>query len=257
MTFALLPLLLVACQEYDLTADKPDLRGGDTGTPDLPPEAAKDPLYAQTGHTLYSVSPDAPYTPAALGDFLDGGQDIDSITDIAIDGSGILYAVTFTALYRVDATDASVMKIADAGTDGLTSLAFLADGTLLAGGGSSLYTVNPFTGAFRRLGSIGSWAFAGDMVGLPDGLLYCAMTEGSTTSGASSRVVFDLHSQAIVRTGATGTDALFGMAYADGALFGFNSNGAISTLDPTTGAASQVSSSGITWYGATTNPVTW
>jgi len=91
------------------------------------------------------------------------------------------------------------------------------------------------------------------MVGLPDGLLYCAMTNG----GGSSLVVYNLGSDTIVRTGSTGTGSLYGVAYAESTLFGFSSDGTMYTMDPTSGRATKVSTSSLVWYGATTNPVAW
>jgi hypothetical protein len=190
-----------------------------------------------------------------IGGFNAGGA-VSDVTDIAIDTGGIMYAVSFDTLYRVDASNARLTPLGRPGPTDLNALTFLADGTLLAGGGSALYEVDPSSGAFTRLSSIGSWSFAGDMVGLPDGLLYCAMAHG-TTGGATSLVVYDLASQTVLRDGETDTGSLYGVAYAEETLFGFNEGGGIYTIDPSSGAATPGGNLGEPWWGATTNPVEW
>ena len=282
----LLPVLflLTACTEYDLARDKTGPGGGedtavdqDTGgdsepPPDsepqedtdlpvdetgLPPDAATDPLYAHTSNTLFSVEPESPYGHLRIGAFADSSTGpVTDITDVAIDTDGAMYAVSFDTLYRVDASNGQLSQVAVAGPTDLNALTFLADGTLLAGGGSSLYQVDPATGVFGQISSIGDWSFAGDMVGLPDGLLYCAMSDGSS-GGDTSLVVYDLDSGTIIRTGSTGTGSLYGVAYAEGWLFGFNEDGIVFTLDEHSGRATQVVDTGEEWWGATTNPVTW
>ena len=276
-------LLAVACSEYDLGRDKdPNPDGDDTGgVPDtgdppvdtqdssppedtweppieetgLPPDAATEPVYAHTGSTLYSVDPEPPYVRTVIGNFSAGGP-VTDITDIAIDTGGIMYAVSFDTLYRVDASNARLTRVSTPGPNDLNALTFLADGTLLAGGGAALFEADPTTGAFSRISSIGSWSFAGDMVGLPDGLLYCAMSAGAT-HGETTLVVYDLATHAVLRTGATGTGSLYGMAYAEDTLFGFTADGSIYELDATTGAGRRILTGSEVWWGATTNPVVW
>ena len=281
---ALLPLLALACTEYDLGRDddtlpKLDDTGGihdsgaetdppvDTGDPPdsdppidetgLPPDAATDPLYAHSSSTLFSVLPESPYTHTRIGAFADSSAGpVTDVTDVAIDTDGTMYAVSFDALYRVDASNGQLDTLGSAGPIDLNALTFLADGTLLAGGGSALYQVDTTSGAFTEISSIGDWSFAGDMVGLPDGLLYCAMSNDSTGT-QSALVVYDLANSTIIRTGDTGTGSLFGVAYAEGSLFGFNADGTIFTLDQSGGTATQVADTDEVWWGATTNPVAW
>jgi hypothetical protein len=278
----LLILLLAGCTEYDLGRDKDDPgdkldtdaprdTGGDSQPIDdsaVPHDSdppidetgdapeATDPLYAQTANTLFSVEPSAPYGATRVGAFVGtDGIPVTDITDIAIDADGIMYGVSFDTLYRINASNGQVSEVRRAGPTDLNALTFLADGTLLAGGGSSLYQVDPGSGAFTQISSIGSWSFAGDMVGLPDGLLYCAM--GSAYGGDSSLVVYDLSTGTIIRTGSTGTGSLYGFAYAEGELFGFNAEGEVFTIDQSSGRATRVADSDEVWWGATTNPVTW
>jgi hypothetical protein len=275
-------LLLPACTEYDLGREKDDPPAtDDTGTPldtdeettepqdTEPPEdteapidetgerpEASDPMYAHTANTLFSVEPTAPYATVRIGAFADSvtGVPVTDITDVAIDNDGIMYAVSFDTLYQVNASNAQVTEIRSAGPTDLNAMTFLADGTLLAGGGANLYEVDPSSGRFTQVSSIGSYTFAGDMVGLPDGLLYCAMSDGSAST---SLVVYDMASGSIVRTGSTGTGSLYGVGYAEDTLFGFNAEGRIYILDQSSGTARQVTDTNEVWWGATTNPAAW
>jgi hypothetical protein len=276
-------LLLTACTEYDLGRDKdetvivddtggPGDSGGDSDAPvdtgepadsdppidetGLPPVATA-PLYAHTSNTLFSVEPEAPWTHLRVGAFVDGsGVPVTDITDVAIDTDGIMYAVSFDKLYTVNPENGQVNEVGVAGPEDLNALTFLADGTLLAGGGSNLYQVDPSTGGFTQISSIGDWSFAGDMVGLPDGLLYCAMSNESS-GWESALVIYDIDRQTILHTGNTGTGSMYGFAYADGTLFGFNADGEILTIDQSSGHATRVADTNEIWWGATTNPVTW
>jgi hypothetical protein len=59
--------------------------------------------------------------------------------------------------------------------------------------------------------------------------------------------------------GATGTGAMFGLAYhsQNGLVYGFTEAGDIYTIDPLTGAATLEAQTGIEFWGATTNPARW
>ncbi len=277
-------LSLGACTEYDLgrdedpPPDKDDDTGGETDLPedsdppqdsdppddsDPPidetgdPVVAVDPMYAHTSSQLFSVEPQNPYGHSLIGTFADPSSGpVTDITDIAIDTDGIMYAVSFDTLYRVNASNAQLETMGLAGPAAMNALTFLADGTLLAGDGSDLYEVDTNTGAFTQASSIGDWSFAGDMVGLPDGLLYCAMSNDST-GDQSALVVYDMSSGTIIHTGNTGTGSLYGVAYAEERLFGFNGDGEIFELDQSDGRATRIRDTEEAWWGATTNPVTW
>jgi outer membrane protein assembly factor BamB len=276
--------VLAACTDYNLTSERepddevppgedtdaapqPDV-GEDTDVPvdsdeppideepELPPGSALAPMYAHTGSDLYAVDSASPYNRLRVGTFtLPGSFVAPTITDIAINAEGAMYALSYTTLYKVDATTAKLTTVAVSGYDALNALTFLADGTLLAGGGNALFKVDTATGAFTPIEAIGSWEFAGDMVGLPDGLLYCSMAPAGTEQ--SSLVVYDLATKTIVRTGSTGAGSLYGFAYAEERLFGFTGSGRMYEVNPETGLATQLQPAGPTWYGAATNPVKW
>jgi hypothetical protein len=271
---ALALLLLGACTEYDLNRDLPGEGGGegdtaapsggdtgalpdDTGDPaedtgtSVPPGGSTEALYAHSAGVLYSIEPVAPYTVTPIGSFSGGSE----ITDLAIDGDGRMIAVGFQEVYEVDPATAR-LTLLDRHSGEINALSFLDDGTLLAGGDDRMFEVDPQTGALGPAGDIGGWYFAGDMVGLPDGLLYCAASR-SSTGGQSSLVVWDPVAGAVVSDAPTGVGSLYGIGWAEDTLFGFSSEGTIVTIDPTTGAATEVARPGIAFYGAATNPWAW
>ena len=71
-----------------------------------------------------------------------------------------------------------------------------------------MWDVDPSTGDFSNEQSIDAWAFAGDMVDLPDGRLYWSMAPSSDSSGDSSLVILDPASDAVLSDDATGIGSL-------------------------------------------------
>ncbi len=143
----------------------------------------------------------------------------------------------------------------------MNAMTFLADGTLLAGAEDRLYTVDTATGQASVITTLPGFYFAGDMVGLPDGLLYMLMCVGVLPPCDTSLVVLDLADigGGAEELGSTGQGDMYGVAYhnGNGLIYGFNEGGQIFLVDPATGVASPVSSGGPGWWGATTNPARW
>ena len=104
----------------------------------------------------------------------------------------------------------------------------------------------------------GGWLFAGDTVGLPDGLLYNLMAQ-TDVSNPTSLLTIDASTMGLNVLGATGAGAMFGLAYhsVNGLVYGFSEAGDIYTIDPVTGAATLQAATGIPFWGATTNPARW
>lgn len=270
--------LLAACSEYDLNRDKPVEQEGegdtavtntddggaadtdsgepaeDTGQTKVPPGGSTEALYAHSATVLYSVEPVAPYTVTAIGSFSGGGGSVE-ITDLAIDGDGRMIAIGFKDVYEVDPTTARLTSLSSHSSE-TNALSFLSDGRLIAGGSDRVFEVDPATGQLGPAGDLGGWFFAGDMVGLPDGLLYCAASR-SSSGGQTSLVVWDPVADAVVSEASTGVGSLYGVGWAEDTLFGFSSAGDIVTIDQTTGAATVVANPGIVFYGAATNPWAW
>jgi len=243
--------LLVGCPEVE--ADDDDAGDDDSaaGDDDTTEPDFTDYLYAHTSSTLYEVSPFAPYTVTSLGEFV--GAPGNGITDIALDLDGKMYVCGFDDVFQVDPDTLELTWLATFGGGTLNALTALSDGTLLAGTGSTIYRVEPATGTVTEYGTAPGWTFAGDMVGLPDGLLYMLMAAGQPTD-PTSLVVFDPADGQATEVGPTGHGAMYGVGYAEDVIFGFNEGGQILEVDQQTGGATVLDTPGYAFWGAATNP---
>ena len=218
-------------------------------------------IYAHTSTALYTVDPTT-FAVTWVGDFTGANWLSPDITDIAIDVLGNMYAVGFGDLYTVNPLTAQLTHL---GTyfdlyGNVNAATCLPDGTLILGGGANLFESSTTSATRTLLGSVGGdWLFAGDTVGLPDGLLYNLMAEDDVNNPTSLLTVDPDANLALSVVGATGTGAMFGLAYhsANGLVYGFTEAGDIYTIDPLTGAATLEASTGIAFWGATTNPARW
>lgn len=86
------------------------------------------------------------------------------MTDIAFDPNGNLFGISFTRLYSIDSSAATVSQIGAHGIPGGNSLVFGTDGTLYAGGTSTrhLFEINTNTGVSTDIGNMGFYS-AGDL----------------------------------------------------------------------------------------------
>lgn len=267
----LLPLL-VACVDYDLdanvdkpvegqpedsgepaedtaadTADSAEDTGGSTVPDDTAP-VATEPVYINTSSTLYSYDPGS-NRATEIADFNENGRAFSGMTDIAIDLDGHMFGGSYTALYRIDPNTAEVTFVADL-SDEMTGLTFVSDGTLV-GAGAGVNIVDPNTGRLTELVPPGRFDTSGDIVGLPDGMLYWTVT------GGDDLVVVDPSSGSAQRVGDVGESGVYGLGYAYGTLYGFTSAGRVLQIDSATGRVSDDTRATGTWWGATTNPVLW
>jgi hypothetical protein len=154
------------------------------------------------------------------------------MTDIAFDPSGNLYGMSFTGLYSINATNASVSFIGSHGISGGNALVFGSNGTLYGAGNTttSLFTINPLTGASTSLGNMG-FASGGDLA-FNGGDLYLA-------SSGSQLIHINLGSiGSTASVGSFGVANVFGLATGDnGALYAVAGT-TIYTVNTATGAAS-------------------
>ena len=250
------PELDTAEPEPDTTEpqDSDSAEPEDTGSAnDEEPPPAEAPVYAHTSAQLYEVEPSSGVR-TLIGTFRDGaGTEISPFVDIAIDLEGRMYGGTFDALYRIDPFTAQVTEICEPGA-GMVALTFTSDGELIAGDTQSVHIINIANCRVTELVTEGDYQTSGDLVGLPDGYLYW------TVQGSSrDRLVrIDPLTGATTYIGDVGYSEIFGLGYDDGELLGFNSWGETLTISPSTAAATVLASdSGMSWYGATTNPVEW
>jgi hypothetical protein len=237
----------------------------DVGTPEtdagVPPAA--EPVYIQTGTTLYSYDPSV-NRATRVGDFRDQNGEIDLMVDIAIDRNGTMYGGVSrrnndgsyqNQIYLVNPETAFCTFLYEF-DDRLNGMSFLDDGRLVIAG-ERVTVIDPNSGqALVTWPSTDQYITSGDVVGLPDGFLYWTV-EGANM-GDSDRVVrIDPSSGMTQVIGDASVESIFGLGYADGVLYGFTSRGQVVTLDPGSGNVLGVQMLDGRWYGATTNPVLW
>ena len=216
-------------------------------------------IYAHTSSSLYEIDPDT-YASTLIGNFAGLNALSQGVTDIGVDLFGEMWGTGFFEIYEIDvATAQATERNFDVSFGQMNAMTFLADGTLLAGANSTLYEVDVTTGATSVVQTLSGYTFAGDMVGLPDGLLYMLMCVGTNPPCATSLVVMDLGTLNVAEVGPTGQGDMYGVAYHNdnGLIYGFNEAGTIFLVDPSTGVATPEATGGPAWWGATTNPARW
>ncbi len=275
MRLFLVTAFLTACSDYDLSSKQedpepaPDVDTGgpvvdtgadpdtaetgdtDTGTVVIPDtgEVATEAVYVNTSTTLFSYDP-ATGRSTRIGDFAERGRTIDGgMTDIAIDLGGIMYGGSFTSLYYINPTTAECTFVASL-DDEMTGLTFVSDGRLV-GAGSAVSFVDTRTGALTPLVPAGEYDTSGDIIGLPDGMLYWS------TTGGDVLIQVDPDTGTTRRRGSIGVSGVFGLGYAYGEFLGFTSSGRVIVMDEASGHTSENEALAGTWWGATTNPVLW
>jgi hypothetical protein len=244
-----------AAGDDDSATGDDDISGDDDSSP-ADPWLATASMYAHTAADLYEIDDEPPYGHTLVSTFhrLDG-EDPPSITDIAVSLDGQMYGASTYAVWHIAPGSGAMEMLFEAPDEFFVALTFLADGSLLVGGDNNLYLVDLGNGSYGLEASFADWSWDGDMVGLPDGYLYCIMRGSSGTE--SSLVIYDAVFDNVLSSAPTGVGSMFGVAYGGGILFGFTDGGEIVTIDAATGVATQVATTGLSFWGAATNPVLW
>ncbi len=269
--------LLVGCNDYDLQhqKDPPRRDGGedsgfdvdtaDTGEPvdtvdsggdtveddtgeEDSGEVATEAIYLNTGNTLYSYDP-ASNKASVVGRFTDGRVNVTDMTDIAIDLSGYMYGCAYSVLYRINphTAEATYVGTMDGSLNGLT---FVSDGRLI-GAGDGVVFIDTNNGAFSPLYTGTKYTSSGDIIGLPDGMLYWTVT------GGDNLVRIDPNNGKPTDLGSIGVSQIFALGYADGDLYGFTNNDQVIVIDSSNARTTSTDRLNGSWWGATTNPVLW
>jgi WD40 repeat protein len=214
------------------------------------PPAATAPIYLNDSGSLYTFDP-ATKTTRYIAAFSTSGFPIFTMYDIAIDSTGWMVGVASGELYNIDPTNGHCTSLASVPDSGANGLTFTPDGRIVVAG-AEIVIYNPTTKQLSTLVPSGTQSTSGDIVGLPDGLLYWAVT------GSSSDVLFTVNPNTgtLRRIGDIGTSKVWGLSYEKGVLFGFTSDGKYLTIDQQTGQGQAQPLSG-NWYGAATNPAKW
>lgn len=174
-------------------------------------------------------------------DVADGNVDIIGsmgtvMTDIAFNPNGDLFGISFNALYSIDPSTAVATFIGFHNVPGGNALVFASDGTLYSAGFSStsLYQINPLSGATTNLGNMG-YASGGDL----------AFFDGSLYLASSSNQLIDIDLANIASTysvGAFGVAGVYGLATGDDNVLYAVANTLVYEVNTLTGAATNPTS---------------
>jgi len=251
-----------ACGPSERTGnDQPDARGA-SGDSQLPSSR----VYAHSGSKLYQIDAQT-YAPVEIGTM--GGIGTQSLTDLAIDKGDRMIGVTLDKLYTINATTGTATLVTDLSTTarGLTSLSFVpadinnpssTDILVSANDQGDVFAVDATNGSATKIGSYGTVATgkvisSGDLIGVQGLGIYATVDVGTEPEDYLARIDPTTWKATPIGSG-TGYDDIFGLAFWQGKIYGFvagaGETGKIITIDKDTGAATEVQSGVVRWYGA-------
>ena len=157
-----------------------------------------------------------------------------SYNDIAFAPNGDLFGVSFNSLYKVDPATGNSSWIGSLGTStNLKSLAFTSSGNLYAAGNSEFYSINTNTGAASLVANISGFKSSGDLL-YDDASGRFLATSDAPYPIKDSLYSIGLSGDATV-IGDVGFNSVWGLAVANGTLYGYTSNRLQIIINPTTG----------------------
>jgi hypothetical protein len=233
--------------------------------PALPGIVLPNLIYAHTPDTLYTMGVDPPHDVVEIGAFAFEAGMFDTVTDLAIDRFGVLYAVTYAGLSVCNPATAQCYALATL-PEAHNGLAFLPEG-MLADDDDALIAVSTF-GTWRHLDLHGAMVSAIDLGAY--GAAYTSSGDslsfgelGTYASVDTAMATDDVIIEVDPLTGAalgelattTGYTSLYGMAASSGTIFAFDETGAVLGIDPDVGTVAVVRETTHTWWGAATSTV--
>jgi hypothetical protein len=234
------------------------------GEADAPPAMPTSRVYAHSGTRLYQIDTGT-LAPVEIGAM--AGLGTQSLTDLAIDKNDQMIGITLDKLYAIDDATGAATLISDlsASARGFTSLSFVpadlsdpnsADLLVSANSVGDVFSIDPVAGTATKLGSYGTVAAgrvgsSGDLIGVRGLGIYATVNIGTDPMAQDYLARIDPATWTATPIGTgTGFNDIFGLGYWQGTVYGFVSTGKIITIDPNTGAGTEVQSSAIRWYGA-------
>jgi len=260
---------LATCLALALAACGPSVQGGDdTGgddggddAPDANPSigpAENAAVFAHSSDELYKVDPET-FTVSLVAPFTWPGF-ADSMTDIAIDKDGLMIGISYTRVYRIDATTAACTLLSSNLQGMFNGLSFVPAGQVgfpegpdvLVGSRNTdgkIFSIDPMTGAVTQVGDMGhGYVSSGDIVSV-NGFGTVATVGGTTGNDTLVRlapVTFD----ATPIGSDTGYGDLWGIGFWEGQVFGFAESGQFVLVNTTTGVGAYQETSAPRWWGA-------
>ncbi|MBM4342712.1 MAG: hypothetical protein FJ100_04985 [Deltaproteobacteria bacterium] len=247
--------------DWDLL-DPPDVAG------DAPAEVAPDavPVGDKGLEVVYAHSSSQLYKFENKTFSLVGGFNFDKfsgqVTDIALDDTGALYAVTFGDVFACDKATAACKWLATL-PQSFNGLTFVPKDTAVPGkaaligiansGDWNLIEVQGGSAKVTKLGAYGGFSSSGDAFSVEKVGTYATVKQGPF--GGDKLVEVNPATGQVVKTlGDCGVADLWGIAWTGGVLYGFASSGGVYSLDVKTGKASSIPGlmvpNGVSWWGA-------
>lgn len=261
-----LSLALCACGSPSRNGQStPDASTSGSGTDGSTADTSR--VYAHSGGTLFRID------TQNLGTIQVGtmtGLGTQSMTDLAIDKSDNMVGITLDKLYSIDATTGTVTLIKDLSQSakGFTSLSYVpadlndpasADILVSANDQGAVFQIDPNAGTATQLGSYGTVALgkvisSGDLIGVRGLGIYATVDVGTQTNDYLAKIDPTTWKATPIGAG-TGYNNIFGLGFWAGKIYGFvddktTHTGKIITIDPNTGAGTEILSGAQEWYGA-------
>jgi hypothetical protein len=244
----------------DADGDKiPDVADPFPNDPNKPKASKPEFVYPHTASTLFTMHVKN-YAIAQIGVFKGTGF-FGSMTDLAIDQYGVLYGVTFGDLWACDADTATCYHLATLpqSFNGLTMvppgvldpLLDVLIGIAISGDWYKITLNGTGSATLTLLGKYGvPYSSSGDAFSIEGVGTFASVDKG----GQASDVIIAVDP----KTGAVlseigpvaGYTALYGLAGWEGVVFGFDETGAVLKIDTVTGAASVITTTSNSWWGA-------
>ncbi|WAS89937.1 thrombospondin type 3 repeat-containing protein [Nannocystis punicea] len=246
-----------------------DLDGDEIPNPDdpfptdgnLPGVTTPFKIYAHSSGNLYTVDVADPYAVTMVSNFKFSNDACDhSVTDVAIDRWGVLYAITFGCGYVVNPQTAQAYKL---GTlpQSFNGLTMIPKGILdpnkdtLVGIAQSgqWYKMTLQNGMFniQQIGQYGAgYSSTGDAFSIEGVGTYGAVTK----NGVAGTVIVEVDPA----TGAVQSElatlaqysTIYGLAGWEGLILAFDSTGQMIRVDPQTKVVTPLGNKGVSWWGA-------
>ena len=212
-------------------------------------------IFANSPDTLYRVIPGS-WDIVKIGGF----NFADSMTDIALTPTNVLYGISFTTLYLVDKTSAQASKVMDVPGSTNNSMTFLKDGTLLvADANGAVHHIDPVAKTVNLVGNFGNSLTAeGDLVAIGSGTMFgiSGTTPGGGDASSSNELVtVNVSTGVAAGVGQIGFGNVWGLAYSNGQVIGFSDQGEIFQIDPASAKGTLLKTWPVQFWGATSSPL--
>ena len=169
------------------------------------------------------------------------------LCDIGVFNGAIYGTDCASSFYSVNPSTGALSRIGSTGVSDVNALTFSPSGTLYGAVGNQLFTLNITTGAASVVGS-GSYNAFGDLAFSSSGTLY--LTSAAGTGSLASLYSVNASNGAGSMIGPIGFSDIYGLAFANGILYGFDLAGDILNINTTTGAGTRIANDGLAFYGA-------